>query len=139
MDPDNPIVKLCAQGMEAETAGEPTKARELFDQAWNAASDDWERCVAAHYVARHQHTPETTLHWNEVCLRYADAVGDERVAGFYPSLYLNIGHSRETLGELDLAAAAYTKADGCLGTLPPGPYADMVRDGVARGLERVRG
>ena len=139
MDPNNPIVKLCAQGIEAEAVGEPTKARELFDQAWSAASDDWERCVAAHYVARHQDTPEATLHWNEVCLRYADAVGDERVAGFYPSLYLNIGHSRETLGERDLAAAAYTKAERALGTVPPGPYADMVRDGVARGLERVRG
>ena len=139
MDPDNPIVKLCARGMEAETTDNLTLARELFDQAWSAASDDWERCVAAHYVARHQDTPESTLHWNEECLRYADAVGDERVAGFYPSLYLNIGHSRETLGELDLAAAAYAKAEGCMETLPPGPYADMVRDGVARGLERVRG
>jgi hypothetical protein len=124
--------------MEAEIAGDSVKARDLFDRAWGAASDDWERCVAAHYVARHQATPEMTLHWNEECLRYADAVGDDRVAGFYPSLFLNIGHSRETLGEIDLAAAAYVEAEARLGTLPPGPYADMVRDGVARGLDRLR-
>ncbi len=138
MDADNRIVKLCARGIEAEAAGDPSKARALFDQAWNAASDDWERCVAAHYVARHQDTPQSTLHWNEACLRYADSVGDERVAGFYPSLYLNIGHSREALGELDLAAAAYAKAEACLGILPPGPYADMVRDGVVRGIGRLK-
>ena len=137
MDPDNPIVKLCAQGMEAESAGDLTGAMACFEQAWDEASDDWERCVAAHYAARHQNTPEATLHWNEECLTYAKAVGDETVAGFYPSLYLNIGHSHEMLGHREQAIEGYRNAEKLLRTLPPGPYADMVKDGVARGIDRM--
>ncbi len=137
MDPNNPIVKLCTQGMEAESAGDLAKAKVCFDQAWTQASNDWEKCVAAHYLARRQTTPEATLHWNEECLRCANAVGDDTVAGFYPSLYLNIGHSNEVLGNKQEATEAYRSAERLLDTLPPGPYADMVKDGVVRGLQRM--
>jgi tetratricopeptide (TPR) repeat protein len=137
VDPSNAIVKLCAQGMGAEGAGDLDEAAACFDQAWSQATTNWEKCVAAHYVARHQPSPEATLQWNEECLRYAEAVGDDTVAGFYPSLYLNIGHSHEILGNGELAIEGYQKASGLLHTLPPGPYADMVGDGVARGLERM--
>jgi tetratricopeptide (TPR) repeat protein len=137
MDPDNAIVRLCAEGMQAESVGDLDGASARFQRAWNQATSDWEKCVAAHYVARHQMSPEATLHWNEECLRYAEAVGDETVAGFYPSLYLNIGHSHEVLGNRDHAIEAYQKAVALLHILPPGPYADMVKDGVTRGLERM--
>ncbi len=137
MDPNNAVVKLCAQGMEAEAAGRMHEAKSLFEQAWGAASDDYERCVAAHYVARHQDGPHETLRWNEECLRYADRVADARVAGFYPSLYLNLGHSHEELGDPRRAEEYYRSAEARLSALPDGPYADMVRDGVARGLARL--
>ena len=137
MDTNNPVVKLCAQGMQAEGTGELAAAKTCFGQAWAEASDDWERCVAAHYVARHQDTPEATLHWNEESLRYADAVGGATVAGFYPSLYLNIGHSHEMVGDREQAIDGYRNAERLLDALPPGPHADMVKDGVARGLERM--
>ena len=138
MDPENPIVKLCAEGMQAEAAGRLDAAKECFYRAWLSASDDYECCIAAHYVARHQETLEETLHWNEECLRYADLVGDGRVAGFYPSLHLNIGHSYEVLGDLPRAEEGYRLGEERLAVLPPGSYADMVKDGITRGLERVR-
>jgi hypothetical protein len=50
-------------------------------QAWEKRKDDYDACVAAHYVARHQ--------WNQESLDRADAVNAESVQGFYPSLYLN--------------------------------------------------
>jgi hypothetical protein len=84
MDPENPVVKLCAQGMEAEFAGRPVEARDLFVRAWEARADDYDASVAAHFVARHQATPQETLRWNQEALARADAVGDERVRGFYP-------------------------------------------------------
>jgi tetratricopeptide (TPR) repeat protein len=123
--------------MEAETAGDLERAASQFEKAWSEASTDWEKCVSAHYLARQQKSPQATLHWNEECLRYADAVGDESVAGFYPSLYLNIAHSYEILGNRDLAIEGYQNAGRLLRTLPPGPYADMVQDGVSRGLARM--
>ena len=139
IDPGNPVVKLCADGMSAEAEGRADEAKALFEQAWEAAADDYERCIAAHYLARHQDGPEQTLRWNAECLRYADLVGDERVAGFYPSLYLNMAHSHEQLGDPRKAEECYRVAEEHFSALPDGPYGDMVRDGVARGLERLRG
>lgn len=88
IDPDNAVAKLCAHGMEAEGAGRFNEAKALFEQAWETAGDDYERCIAAHYLARHQDGPQEILRWNAACLRRADCAGDARVAGCYPSLYL---------------------------------------------------
>ncbi|TWE22654.1 hypothetical protein [Prauserella muralis] len=88
LNPDNPVVRLCGEGMAAEAQGRPAEARTLFERAWQAATDDYEACVAAHYLARHQPTPEDTLHWNQVCLERAD-----RVAGFHASLHATLARA----------------------------------------------
>ncbi len=137
MDPNNPIVAICAEGMRAESESRAAEAKELFERAWDAATDDYEACVAAHYLARHQETMELTLQWNEESLRRAELVGDERVDGFLPSLFLNLGHSHEKLGEPEKARAFYLRAEEHLSAVPPSPYGDVVRDGVARALERT--
>lgn len=137
MDPNNPVVKLCAEGMAAEAEGRFDDARARFLDAWNGASNDYERCVAAHYVARHQSSREETLRWNRESLDRADAVGDNRVAEFYPSLLLNMGHAHEQLGEWAEAQSYYERAVETLDLLPDTPYGTMTRDAVARGLERV--
>lgn len=136
MDPNNPVVKLCVAGMEAEGKGQLDAARQLFLQAWAQRQDDFEACIAAHYLARHQ-APPAMLHWNQVALDHAQAVGDERVAGFYPSLYLNLGWSYEQLAHLVDAADCYAQAAARLDHLPPGPYADVVRTGVSAGQARI--
>jgi hypothetical protein len=59
MDPNNPVVRLCAAGMAAEGEGRPADAKALFEQAWAESRDDFEACIAAHYVARHQATAAT--------------------------------------------------------------------------------
>jgi hypothetical protein len=98
MDLTNPIIQLCLQGSRAEFKHRPEDARALYQQAWETHRDDYEACIAAHYLARFQDTPEETLHWNELALEHARAVEDERVAAFYPSLYLNLGSAHEKLG-----------------------------------------
>ena len=35
-DPENPIIKLCAEGMQLEGEGKKEEAEELFLQAWAA-------------------------------------------------------------------------------------------------------
>lgn len=137
MDPDNPIVQHCVEGMKAEGAGRPDEARALFTRAWEARTDDWEACIAAHYLARHQPTPEDTLRWNQEALRHADAVTDDRVDGFYPSLYLNLGHSHEQLGNLPAARRCYGLAAAQSGELPDGRYAGIVQQGIENGQRRV--
>ena len=137
MDANNPVVKLCAAGMQAEAEGRLEEARNLFNQAWAASRDDYDACVAAHFVARHQDSPQEMLQWNQEALTRANAVGDERVLSFYPSLYLNLGYAYETLGNQAEARRYYELAAEKSDDLPPGPYGDLVRDGVARGLERT--
>ncbi|MFE2528395.1 hypothetical protein ACFXEL_29665 [Streptomyces sp. NPDC059382] len=134
MNPENTVVRLCAQGMTAEGEGRDSDAETLFRQAWEAATDDYEACVAAHYLARRQPTPEDTLHWNLACLAHADRVGDERVRAFYPSLHGAIGRAHLDLGRPDEARPHFEAAAERLSDLPPGAYADWLHLRIARGL-----
>ncbi len=84
----------------------------LYQKAWEAAQDDYEACIAAHYVARHQENHQERLYWNQVALDKADAVNDERVQEFYPSLFLNMGQSYELLGDVVQAKRYYDLAAG---------------------------
>ncbi len=110
MDVNNPVVKLCIAGTQAEYKGRPADARALYQKAWETASDDYEACIAAHYVARFQPSPEDTLRWNQEALDRANAVEPQRVKDFYPSLYLNMGHSYEVLGNQAEAQRYYDLA-----------------------------
>lgn len=69
---------------------------------------------------RFQGDPAETLRWNREALRRAEAVGDERVAAFYPSLYLNMGRSYELLGE-QVEAEKYYALAAALGIVHQGP------------------
>ncbi|MFO7680050.1 MAG: hypothetical protein R6X34_08365 [Chloroflexota bacterium] len=110
MDLDNPVIKLCIEGTQAEFQGRIDEARALYQQAWEASLDDFDACVSAHYLARHQNDPVKRLHWNQVALDKADTIADERVKDFYPSLYLNMGQSYELLGNPDEAKRYYDLA-----------------------------
>jgi hypothetical protein len=137
MHPENPIVRLCIEGMKAEGERRLDRARDLFEQAWTSATTNFEKCVAAHYVARHQPTPEDTLHWNKESLRLAEAVGNDSVEAFFPSLYLNLGHSYEIMGDHDLARHYFDLADARSRILEVDRYGDVVLDAIRRGRERV--
>jgi tetratricopeptide (TPR) repeat protein len=137
IDPSDPVVRLCAAGMEAEGAGDIDLARALFEQARDTATTEYQGCIAAHYMARNQRDPADTLKWNERCLTLANAVGDESVATFYPSAYLNIGSTLEQLGRWQAADEAYVEADEVLSRLGDDGYTRLIRDAVARGLARV--
>ena len=110
MDLDNPVVQLCVAGTQAEFDGRINDAKALYLQAWGSARDDFEACVAAHYVARRQDNPEETLRWNELALARANAAADDRIQPFYASLYVNLGHSHEIIGNLTEARRFYKMA-----------------------------
>lgn len=137
IDPQNPVVMLCAEGMQAEAKGKPEVARHLFTQALERSTNDYEACIAAHFLARQQENPQDMLFWNQEALRRAGAVGDERVLGFYASLYLNVGFSFENLGNLEEARRYYELAAEKVEDLPEGAYTDIVRKGIDNGRERI--
>lgn len=138
MNPDNPVVKLCPEGMRAESEGRFVEARALFERAWDTRRDDYDACIAAHYVARHRDSPADALHWNEAALRHAQGVGDaERIRGLLPSLYLNLGHSHELTGDAQAARGCYELARDAAGALGDDRYGDIVRGAIENAFARL--
>ena len=110
MDTNNPVIQLCMQGSQAEFEGRMEAAQCLYLHAWEISQNDYEACIAAHYLARFQTTPEKALRWNQEALERARRVNDESVEEFFPSLYLNLGRSHEMLGNQTEAQRYYDLA-----------------------------
>lgn len=107
---NNPIVRLCLQGIAMEKQSKSEAAGKVFLQAWNEATDDFEKFIAAHYVARHQKTTADQLHWLETDLQLALKINDERVKSALRPLYTNIAKCHEQLGDADKAKQNYALA-----------------------------
>jgi len=110
-DPSNAIIKLCLQGIAMEDKGNPEDARRLFLQAWDQAIDDFEKFLAAHFVARQQESPTDKLHWFETALQLALTINDEAVKTAVPSLYTNLAKCYVEIGDPDNATRNYTLAN----------------------------
>ena len=98
-NPSNPVIRLCVQGMEMEGKNNPEEAHRLFLQAWNEATNDFEKFIAAHFVARHQKNISDKLKWLETALHFALKVNDDAVKSAFPSLYVNIAKCFEELND----------------------------------------
>ena len=102
-NPNNHVIQLCVQGTDREGKGKPEEASRLFLQAWTDATNDFEKFIAAHFVARHQGNVADKLKWLETALQFALKVNDESVRAAFPSLYSNIAKCYEDLGDDDNA------------------------------------
>jgi len=112
MDSNNPVITHCIEGIWAEIENRFDDARLCYQKAWNSRTNDYEACIAAHYVARSQTTPEESLGWNLLALELAYAVTDEKIRNFFPSLYMSLGYSYESLGGKVQAQRYYRLAAG---------------------------
>lgn len=137
IDPNNLVVKLCAQGMALEGEGKPEEASTLFIKAWNEAVNDVEKFTAAHYVARHQKSVSHKLTWDMTALQIALKINDNAVHEFFPSLYLNIAKCYEDLHDVYNAKINYQLALSFAHALPDNGYGTMIKGGIAKGIERV--
>jgi rifampin ADP-ribosylating transferase len=109
-DPNNNIIKLCLQGMNLEAEGEPEEASRLFLQAWNEATNDFEKFTAAYYVARRQQIVSDKLKWLDTALRFALKINNDAVKSAFPSLYSNIAKCYERLNDAGNAEKNYELA-----------------------------
>jgi tetratricopeptide (TPR) repeat protein len=137
-DPNNNVVKLCANGMDLEGQGRKKEALALFQQAWNQATNDFEKFTSAHYVARHQATIEEKLKWDETALHLALKINDDNVKEALPSLYLNIAKCYEDLNDFTNAGINYELALSHVGLLPDNGYRNLIKAGIMNGIERVK-
>ncbi|MES2688786.1 MAG: NAD(+)--rifampin ADP-ribosyltransferase [Bacteroidota bacterium] len=97
--PFNNVVKHCIQGMDMEQKGQPEEALRLFLQGWNEAANDFEKFLAAHYIARNQKNVLDRLKWLETALEFALKMNDDAVKSAFPSLYANIAKCYDELGD----------------------------------------
>jgi len=102
-DPNNNVIKLCVQGMDMEGKDKPEEAGRLFFQAWNEATNDFEKFTAAYYVARHQKDVRDELKWLQTALQFALKINNDTVKSAFPSLYSKIAKCFEDLSNLDNA------------------------------------
>lgn len=93
----------------------------------------------AHYLADLYDDPAESLVWDVRALDAADALTDERarehheslrVAGFYPSLHLNLADDFRRLGSFRAATEHLDRAQDHLSALPDDPYGDTIRTAV---------
>jgi len=114
-NPGNNVIKLCVQGMAMEEKGNPDEASRLFLQAWNEATNDFEKYLAAYYVARHKENVRDKLKWLETALQFALKVNNESAKSALPNLYSNIAKCHEDLGDVDNAKKNFELANSFKG------------------------
>lgn len=137
-DSNNKVVKLCATGMDLEGQGKKKEALSLFQQAWDEATNDFEKFTAAHYVARHQESVADKLKWDETALASALKMKDDNVKSALPSLYLNIAKCHENLNDFHNARLNYNLALSFSNLLPDNGYGNMIKGGIMKGIDRVK-
>jgi len=98
-NPNNNVIKLCIEGMAMEEKGKMEEGGKLFFQAWNEATNDFEKFTAAYYVARHQKNIPGKLKWLETALQFALKINNDSVTSAFPSLYSNIAKCYEDLDD----------------------------------------
>ena len=109
--------------MAMEDRGKTDEASKVFLQAWNEATNDFEKYIAAYYVARHQENGSDKLKWLETSLQFALKVNDESSLSALPNLYSNIAQCHEDLGDINNAKRNFELADSFAGTpTDKGPF-----------------
>lgn len=106
-DPNNIVVKLCIMGMSLEDSGNVEEASTMFQKAWNEATDDYEKFIAAFHLARQQKSITDKLKWMEASLQCALNINDDNVKSAYSTLYINIAKCYEELRDSDNAKRNY--------------------------------
>jgi tetratricopeptide (TPR) repeat protein len=110
MDLSRLAIALCIEGTQLEFQGRLEEARQRYAKAWDCATDDYEKCIAAHYVGHLSQPPTDTLFWHKTALAHASKAEAAQVESFMPSLYINLGHAYEQMGEADQAKHFYALA-----------------------------
>lgn len=98
-DPSNPVVKICLQAMGTDEKGAAEDADKLFLQAWNTATQDFEKFISAYFLARRQKKPSEKLKWFETSLQLGLKINDDSVKSAFPFIYGNLAQCYEELGE----------------------------------------
>ncbi|AHH21689.1 hypothetical protein NONO_c69240 [Nocardia nova SH22a] len=138
----DPTMAAITAAVERGQAGEIDRARGDLTELWTTigpAGDAFHRCTLAHFLADLQPDPAQALVWDIRALDAAETLTDARVrdyhddlriAGFHPSLRLNIADNFRRLGSFDAAADQLEAARQQLGALADDAYGRGIRQAI---------
>ncbi|GAA0035028.1 hypothetical protein [Brevibacterium metallidurans] len=141
-DASDPIMESIQEAVSTGRVGSTESARQRLLTLWHeigVAGDPFHRCTLAHYLADLCEDPAQALIWDVRALDAADALSDQRaqqyhatlrVAGFHPSLYLNIADDLRRLGAFAAAADYIGKAEAVASNLSDDAYGKTVRTAI---------
>ncbi|MDN3241921.1 hypothetical protein [Glycomyces tritici] len=135
----DPIMEAIGRAVMEGQNGARAAARTRLTELWariGVTGDPLHRCTLAHSMADLYDDAAQALAWDVRALDAADAATDERVqahhaglqlAGFYPSLHLNLADDYRRLASFEAAQAHIDAAERAAPALPEGPYGDLIR------------
>lgn len=147
----DPTMEAIGRAVAEGQAGDSACARQKLLNLWSeigATGDPLHRCSLAHYLADLYEEPARALAWDIRALDAADAVTEQRVqehhaglhiAGFYPSLHLNLADNYRRLGSFEAATEHINAAKTHAASLPQNPYGDLLRGAVQEVAEAIAG
>ena len=122
-NPNNHVVQLCMQGLAGEGGGETEEAGKMFHKAWDDATNDFEKFLAAHFLARHQSDVHDKLKWFETALHLALQVNNDLVNSAFYGLYGSIAKCYEDMGDPDNAKKNHELASSSINKVTDkGPF-----------------
>jgi hypothetical protein len=147
----DPVMARIVEVVGLAQSGGGDAARPRFAAIWDEIGpqgDPFHRCTLAHYAADVQSDVKAELMWDLRALAAADELTDERaqrydgslsVAGFYPSLHLNLTDVYRRLGEHEKAREHLGRAQAAVGALGLDGYGQLLREGIARAAVYLEG
>lgn len=147
----DPTMEAIGQAVAEGRSGDVATARRKLMDLWSAigvTGDPLHRCSLAHHLADLHDDPAQALAWDIRALDAADAVTERRlqdhhaglrIAGFYPSLHLNLADDYRRLGAFGAATEHIEAAEAQAPALPQDPYGDLLRNAVHEVAEAIAG
>ncbi|MFI6923911.1 hypothetical protein ACIBIZ_28515 [Nonomuraea spiralis] len=148
ISPD-PTMAAIGQAVAEGQTGDTASARRKLLDLWyviGVTGDPLHRCTLAHYLADLYDDPAMALTWDIRALDAADAVTEQRVqehhaglhvAGFYPSLHLNLADNYRRLASFDAATEHIDAAKEHAPNLPQDAYGAMLRAAIEQVAEAI--
>lgn len=147
--PDDPYMTRLTEAIDLLQSGDRGAAKQSLEVLWaeiKSDPDPLHQCILSHYLADAQDNPTEALQWDLSALAAAGRITPERieahdsalsVAGFYPSLHLNVADNYLKLGDSISARRHMDASHASLDALPDSGYAAMIRGGFVRLAKRL--
>ncbi|RVW03235.1 hypothetical protein [Rhodococcus spongiicola] len=138
----DPMMEAIGKAVTEARGGDTARARADLLDLWKAigvGGDPLHRCTLAHYLADLYGDPARALAWDVRALDAADATTERRVqdhhvslhiAGFYPSLHLNLADNYRRLGSFQAAREHIDAAREHSPALPQDSYGELIRAAI---------